>query len=290
MKKYSFLVLSFLLLLQTQTISAVEWPQKENTDSSIVSYFGQNISGQMSTSIIFSEPAEIQAIKDGTILIVMTDIEDDSEFFPSSFGTAVILAHEDDLISVYSNLDTNSIIETTESKKELKEGEIIGLSGNTGWQQKKNGLEFQIIDTQKASAINPKILLPRTDAEKDYSLNGVMLQNKDGVFFDIRERKNYPSGTYKVYHTRNTISTPYKMTTFINGLLSDEISFDTISMQNGSVFIKGKKQYDSEIIYPNENMIFTGEIMLTPGKSILSISVEDFLGKSKQLNYNLTIY
>ena len=290
MKKNIAFALIVFIFFSTQSVFSVEWPQEDNSENSIVSYFAQNVSDRMSTSIIFSEPSGVKAIKDGKILIIMSDIEDDSEFFPSSLGSCVILSHEDDLISVYSNLEEASVQEQLHGKSSVTEGQIIGNTGNSGWQKERSCLEFQIIDTQKSSAINPKILLPRIEYEKDYNLNGITLQNKDGVFYDLKERKNFPSGSYKVYHTRNTIASPYKMTTTINGVIVDEISFDTITMQHGTLYVKGKKQYDSKTIYPNDNLILTGEVMLTPGKSILGLSVENFLGKSKQLNYNLTIY
>lgn len=289
MKKI-FLTSAFVLCVFSQALFGVEWPQEDITEASIISDFAQNIGGKISTSIIFEEPAEVKAIKDGKILIVMSDIEDDSVFFPSTLGTCVIVSHEDDLISVYSNLDRTSVKEVTGSKKALKEGEFIGETGNSGWQQERSCLEFQIIDTQKSSAINPKILLPHIEKEKEYNLTGITLQNKEGTFFDLRERKSFPSGSYKVYHTRNKNISPYKMTATINGVIVDEISFDTVSMQNGILYVTGKKQYDSQDIYPKENLILTGEVMLTPGKSILGLTIESFLGKTKQLNYNLSIY
>ncbi len=289
MKKL-FLTFAFILGAFSISLFAVEWPQEEITETSIISDFAQNISGKISTSIIFEEPAQVKNIKDGKILIIMSDSEDNSEFFPSALGTCVIVSHEDDLISVYSNLDETSVKEVTGTKKTLKEGEIIGETGNSGWQQERSCLEFQIIDTQKASAINPKILLPHNQKEMEYNLSGIMLQNKDGTFFDLRERKSFTAGSYKVYHTRNKNISPYKMTATINGVIVDEISFDTVTMQNGILYVTGKKQYDSQDIYPNQNLILTGEVMLTPGKSILGLTVESYLGKTKQINYNLSIY
>ena len=286
MKKLLF----FIVLLFCGIAFGVEWPQDEYDDKAIVSYFGQNVSGRISTSIVFRDPAEVKAVKDGKILIIMSDFNDDSEFFPSTLGSSVILCHDDDLISVYSNLDTDSINEMTADKDTVKEGEIIGTTGNSGWQNQRSSLEFQLIDNLKSTAINPKILLPRTENEVDYSLTGIMLQNKEGKLFDLRESKNFQSGQYKIYQTRNKIAVPYKTTITINGVLIDEISFDTVGQENGKLYVIGKKKYNAEDLYPDDTLLLLGEAMLTPGRSTLGLSTFNFLGKTKQLNYVLSIY
>ena len=259
-------------------------------DKSIISYFGQNIGGRISTSIIFGDPSEVKAVKDGKILIIMSEINDDSEFFPSTLGSSVILCHDDDLISVYSNLDTETVLENTKNRDSLAEGEIIGETGNTGWQKERSDLEFQIIDNQKSAAINPKILLPRTENEIDYVLNGIILQNKEGKLFDLRENKVFPSGQYKVYQARNKIAVPYKTAVTINGVVIDEISFDTVNQENGKLYVTGKKKYTATELYPDDTLLLLGEAMLTPGRSTLGLSTFNFLGKAKQANYVLSIY
>ena len=306
MKKIITLTAAIFFMLCTAT--AVEWPVEDKAPDSIISYFGQNVGGNISKSIIFSIPKpkstqdnkdgkeipeqnEVKAINDGKILIIITEFDDDSELFPSALGTSVILAHDDDLISVYSNLEPQSVQTNTKNKNSLSEGEVIGNTGNTGWQSVPSSLEFQIIDNQNSAAINPKILLPRTEKETDYSLSGVLLQNKNGTFYDLRESKIFPAGAYKVYHTRNKTAMPYKLTCSINGVIEDEIFFDTITYQNGKLYLSGKeKRYNSEVLYADENLLLTGELNLTPGKSTLGITAETFLGKQKQLNYILSIY
>lgn len=286
--KKSFLFI-FLIFL-TSLAFGVEWPQDEYDDKAIGSYFGQNIGGRISTSLIFTAPAEVKSVKDGKILIIMTDINDDSEFFPSTLGSSVILCHDDDLLTVYSNLDAESVNQSLENKDFVKEGQVIGQTGNSGWQKERSDLEFQIIDNQKGAAINPKILLPRTENEIDYNLNGIMLQNKDGKYFDLRENKVFPSGQYKVYQARNKIAVPYKTTITINGVVIDEIAFDTVNQENGKLYVTGKKKYTAGELYPDDTLLLLGETMLTPGRSTLGIYAFNFLGKVKQLSYVLSIY
>ena len=289
MKKF-LLFSSLFLMCISASLFSVEWPQEEHNSDSFISDFGQNTYGKMSTSVIFKDPSEVKAIKDGKVLVVMSDASDNAEFFPSTLGNAVILCHDDDLISVYANLDGETAIEAVGSKTNVQEGEKLGETGNSGWQKTRSNLEFQIIDLQKSTAINPKILLPRVENEIDYTLNGIMLQNKDGKLFDIRETKVYTSGSYKVYQTRNKVASPYKTSITINGVVVDEISFDTIGQENGKLYILGKEKYNSKDLYPDDTLILLGEIMLTPGRPTLGITVQNFLGKVKQQNYIISIY
>ena len=289
MKKRFALITSFILI--TSTLFAIEWPQDEFNKDAVVSYFGQNVGGAISTSLIFKDPAEIKAINDGKVLIIMSNENDDSEFFPSTLGNAIILCHDDDLISVYANLDYDTVEEKLGEKKSVKEGEIIAETGNSGWQKSRSNLEFQIIDLQKSAAINPKILLPRTENELDYSMNGIMLQNKEGKFFDIRENRVFPSGQYKVFQTRNKIAVPYRTTITINGVVLDGIAFDTVGQENGKLYVIGEKgKYLASDLYPDDTLILLGTLMLAPGRSTLGLTIQNFLGKSKQADYVLSIY
>lgn len=288
MKRLSIFLIANILL--TSWLFAVEWPQEQFNKDDIVSYFGQNIEGSISTSLIFKDPGEVKAINDGQILIIL-DQAQDTNFFPSTLGNAVIICHDDDLISVYANLDDESVTENIGSKKTVKEGQTIGQTGNSGWQKTRSNLEFQILDLQKSAAINPKILLPRTENELDYSMTGIMLQNKEGKLFDINENKVYPSGSYKVYQTRNKIAVPYKTTITINGVLLDELDFDTVNQENGRLYVTGEKnKYFALDLYPDDNLILIGTIMLTPGRSTLGLTAQNFLGKVKKQNYIISIY
>ena len=142
MKKFFPVFFICMMYLISFPIFCVEWPQDSYENDDFISYFGQNIAGRISTSIVFANPAEVKAVKDGKLLIIMSNISDDSEFFPSTLGNTVILCHDDDLISVYANLDGESTLDSIGTKTVLKEGDIIGETGNSGWQNTRNNLEF----------------------------------------------------------------------------------------------------------------------------------------------------
>ena len=107
MKKTIFVFLSLIIFFNP--LFSFEWPQDNISKDSYNSYFGQNIGGKINTSLTFSEPSEIKAAEDGYIIAIFTDEEDQSSFFPSTLGTAVILSHSDNLLSVYGNIDEKTL-------------------------------------------------------------------------------------------------------------------------------------------------------------------------------------
>ncbi len=287
MKKIVCKILALSLLATT---FAFDWPQENVTKDTFKSYFGQNRGGILSTSLVFNDPEEIRAAEDGRVLIIITDNDEDSDFFPSTLGSAVIIAHEDNLLSVYGNLDEESLTVTDKTDVNIEAGSIIGNSGNSGWQAEQSYLEFQIIDTKNNSAINPKILMAREENELQLSLSGIYISNKNGDFFDLNTHKTYTSGLYRVYQKRNIVACPYKTTIMINGVEVDQIGYDLIVQENGKSCVNGKKKYTSSDVYPDEKLQLLGEAMFTPGKTTLGLAVTDILGNRKQLNYSVTVY
>ena len=282
-------LISTLLILTGLSAFCFDWPQAEVTKDSFNSYFGQNRGGTLSTSVIFSEPEEVKAAENGYITVILTENSDDSEFFPSTLGTAVILAHNDELISVYGNLDAETLTIKNEKEHTLDGGAIIASSGNSGYQENNSNLEFKIIDAKNKSAINPNVLMPRAEEELPLSLSGIIIVNKNNDYYDINTYKTYSSGLYKIYFKRNPIAAPYKTTVSINGVLVDQLSYDMITQENNKLCIIGKKKYTASDVFPNNDLQLLGEAMFTPGKATLGLTISDMLGNVKQLNYNIVI-
>ncbi len=282
--------LAFTALLFTGILAfSFDWPQKEVSKNSFNSYFGQNRGGILSTSVIFSEPEEVMAAEDGYITAILTENNDDSDFFPSTLGTAVILAHNDELISVYGNLDAETLTLNNEDEHTIDTGAIIASSGNSGYQENKGNLEFKIIDAKNKAAINPSVLMPRAEEEIPLTLTGIIIVSKNDDYYDINTYKTYNSGLYKVYFKRNPIASPYKTSVSINGVIVDQLSYDMITQENNKLCIIGKKKYTDSDIFPNNDLQLLGEVMFTPGRATLGLSISDMLGNVKQLNYNILI-
>lgn len=285
-KSFIFCALSLISI----NLFAFGWPVENTESNSINSYFGQNRGDTLSTSLVFSEPTLVKSVEKGELLVLMTEEQDDSDFFPTTLGTSVIISHEDDLISVYGNLDKNTINSELTKHTHIQSQTVLAATGMSGWQNNNSSLEFQIIDTKNDVAINPKILLDRLNNEFELFFSNVTLKNKNDVSFDLRTQRSFPAGVYRIYQKRDKVVSPYKTNVLLNGIISDQISYDTIKEENNKLYVIGKKKYTSSNIYPNKENQLLGEVMLTPGKNTLTIIISDFLGNQKQVNYFLSIY
>lgn len=288
MKKIIVFLTSFLL---ASFLWGFEWPQPNAVESDkLYSYFGQLRGGTISSSLIFSEPSQINSSDKGKVSIVLTDYKDDTEFFPSTLGNCVILSHDDGFLTVYANIDSVSFSKELKESKEIESGTPLGFSGNSAWQQGHSSLEFQVIDSKKNAAINPRLLMPRIGKELPLYYGEVFLQNKDGRQFKIPLQTSISSGNYKIYRTRQNIAVPYKTRVSINGTIVDQISYDMLMQSELSLCAIGQKNYRKNILYPNNTMHLIGELSLPPGKNTLQLSMSDILGKEVNISFPVNSY
>ena len=286
-KKYIIYTCFFVLI---NFCFAFDWPQDDITKDSFKSYYGQYRGGQISTSVVFTNHANVKSAENGELLIIMTNNNDDNDFFPTTLGHSVILSRQDNILSVYGNLEKSSItVQSKQNEQDINIGEYFAQTGNSGWQDKVSSLEFQIIDIKNSSSINPKVLMTRTENEIPLYLSDITLVNKNGNTIDLAITKTVPSGLYKIYQKRNPIACPYKTSLYLNGVVVDSVSYDITIQENGKICILGKKKYILDDIYPDETNHLLGEAMLTPGKTTLTVNSSDILGKNIQKNFSLNV-
>ena len=286
MKKIFSIAVVFSLF---SNLFCFDWPLRKVEPAQISGFFGQKNGTVPSTSITISEAEEVISSDTGKTLIVLEDSLDDTDFFPSTLGTAIIMSQEDNLICVYSNLDRYSI-RTKNSTKEIYKGEAIAKAGNSGYQKKENSLNFQLIDIKERKAINPLTILPQISNLPALSINNLQVRNKNAVAYDLQYAKNFNAGVYRHYFKRNDLAVPYKTSILLNGELSDAIILNSINQEGGKCNIMGIKNYSASEIYPDDKYMMIGETHLKPGKFTLSLLFTDIKGDTRQLNYNITVY
>lgn len=281
------LIITLAATLAISMIFAFDWPQNEILSDSFYSYFAQLRGGTIGTSLVFSESREVKAADDGRILAVISE-HDEDELFESTLGNAAILSHKDSLITVYANLDAENL-PSLYSMTDIKTGTSFGTTGTSSWQQGEGCLEFQVLDIKNRTYVNPRILMPRVGKELPLSIKDVTAISKKGVSYDLGTAKTMPSGIYQLYREKQDIAMPYKTTVFINGVVSESLSYDTLSESNGRICVSGKKNYDVSVMYPNDEQQFLGEVTLTKGKNSIMVVAADILGKEKQITYTVEV-
>lgn len=288
MKKKCTLLFSSLFFMASSSFS-FDWPQSEIQSDSFHTYFAQERGGLLSPSLIFSGSDEIKATDKGKVTVVLSEHEQEPDMFESTLGNAVIVAHNDNLLTVYANLSFEGQKERY-SLSTVETGTSFGVCGLSGWQQGSSLLEFQVIDTKAKAYVNPRLLMPRFGEEPVLSIANVTAQNKKGTDYDFNKTSRIPSGTYRIYMDRQNSSMHYKSILLINGAIADTIKYDTLVEQKGKLCTDGKKFYTSKEIFLDNKKTLLGEITLPKGKNKITVVVSDILGKEKSLTYNIDSY
>lgn len=284
-------IISACILLISSIAFSFDWPQEKVVQSDqFYSYFGQLRGETISNSLIFSEISDVKAADDGYLTVIINEYSDHTDFFPSTLGNAVILSHTDNLLTVYGNIDSESILKEAFNENSIKCGETFGTSGNSAWQQGHSSLEFQVIDTKNNTSINPRLLMPRVGKELPLYYNEIYLQGKNGRQYNVTNQNILPSGIYKVYKKRQAVAVPYRTRVAINGTVVDQISYDLLRQDDNQICVSGRKNYSKSILYPNNDLQLLGEATLTPGKNALQLTITDILGKEVNATYLLTIH
>lgn len=294
------IILSACIIISALSLQAFEWPVKNVKPESFKSYFAQNRGNTISSSIVIQtlpEKEEEETFipevinsEDGKVLVILTDFKDDNDFFPSTLGQAVIVSHEDNIISVYGNLES-SVENAMNSAPKISKGTNLGIIADSAWTETTKSLEFKIIDTKNQIAVNPRILLPRVEKEKSFAPVEIIVENKDGKRFDLNTNRSFLSGNYKFYQKRNDTLTPLKSSISVNGELCDELNFSEIFQKNNEIFVSSnsKKYTDSEL-YPDSKLLLIGEARIAKGKSVITFENTSLLEEKRLVNYAVNIY
>ena len=105
MKSYTkiFFVCAIILFFVSIAI-AFDWPQSVAGTSEINKSFGELQGDIFNTSLIFSKAEDVQSTEAGQLMAILGQNSREMGWAPTTLGNAVILAHENNLLTVYGNL------------------------------------------------------------------------------------------------------------------------------------------------------------------------------------------
>lgn len=293
--KKSFKIFLFATYLITGLSSfAFDWPQEEVLSDSFHSYFGQLRGGTIESSIIFNESSQVKSADNGNLIGIITEHDNDFGWFESPLGNTILINHENSMITIYGNLDIDSIpeeiINIEENSTFIKSGTFLGESGSSGWQKGTSCLEFMVLDTDNSSAINPRILMPRIGNELPLEIGEIVLRDRNGTQTVLQKNTRLKSGLYSIYKTRQSVAVPYKTSITVNGATMETISYDKVQEKNGKLCISGNSFYSVESLYPDEKHELISQLTLTQGKNTIKITVQNIVGAKNTITYVIDVY
>ncbi|MCR4939239.1 MAG: M23 family metallopeptidase [Treponemataceae bacterium] len=282
---FSFLIFTFFITLPA---ICVDWPQILFETDSICSFFGSPKGDTYSNSLQFLKQDAVTAADSGTVLIRMNADTADMGWFQSTLGNTIILKHQNDIMTVYGNMDSIVLDSNT---TDVIEGNLIGESGASGWQDGFCSLEFQVIDTKVKTIINPLILMPHTITTTELPvIENLTVRAESGTISSITPQgSKLNAGIYSLYIGRQPKGMTYRTSVAVNGAVTETITYNMLKQENNRLCFMGKRNYTYEEIFTDENLQFIAEVILSKGKNTISITVSDVFGKEKTATYSLEV-
>lgn len=279
-------IFASFIILAAQSAFAVDWPQPVTETTSFTVDFARPYGGTFSTGIVFNDTGAVNATDTAAVLMKITDSQNLS-MFDSPLGNSIIAVNEENLMSIYSNLDE---IKISEKDENIFEGNEIATSGKSSWQKTACGLEFQIADIQSQSVINPLVLLPKILKTQAPYLYNISLVNKNGVSYTLAQNRSIPAGTYSLYFENYDPQPPFKVTVLLNGKEAETITYNMLKKIGRTLSINGKRNYSYDVIYPGRNKQLLATASFTKGKTLLVIQTYDLNDNEKNISYTLDVY
>jgi hypothetical protein len=284
------LFLSVIIIFALVPLFAFDWPQLLFESDNFFSFFGEPRGTTYTNSIQFRKQAAVTAADSGTVLISIRTDTADMGWFPSTLGNAIILSHKNDMMTVYGNLEKIHIADGT---SDITEGNIIGESGSSGWQNGFCSLEFQVIDTKLKTVINPLNLMPQV-SQKTTSpvINDLKATSDSGTWSIAHQGTKLNAGIYSLYIAQQPEGMTFKTSVAVNGAETETITYNILKQDNNRLCFTdktGKRSYPYNQLFPDKDRQFIAEVILSKGKNTISITVSDVFGNEKTATYTIEV-
>lgn len=287
MKKATCITFFLIILF---SLTAFEWPQSLSETGNFSQFFGQSRNEAFVNSLIFENPDTITAADNGTHLITLDAGLADFGWFQSTLGNAVILEHSNNMMTVYGNLEE---VYVNNDAVTVNKGSELGISGFSGWQKGKNCLEFQVIDCDRKTIINPFVLMSQLTQKQTMTILNPAAFNRQEQKTAIANGVRIQAGVYKLYIDRQKSGMTYQTSVSINGALVETITYDVLIQDNNRLCFTGKRNnvnYSYEDIYPDGNRQLVAEVIFSKGVNTVTIDVSDIFGNVKTSTYRVEVY
>ena len=287
----TFLLLSALLLAAAPQAFSFGWPVKNLDPSKSAFTFSQNRKGSYCQSLLFTNAQGARAADKGKVIAVLTERQGDGDWFESPLGNALVISHNDGLLSVYGNLSAQTA-QALSRKTMVEDEEDLGQTAASAWSESLEGgeLEFQISDCESKSFINPMILMPRTLKPPRIVLEGITIENQFGRLYNLSSLRSVPAGVYKIYKKRQENIPVYKSEVYVNGSELEKITKETIKGQNGRLALAGQSLYVSGEFFPDDSLELLGHILLPHGSNTVTVTATNIFESSVSANFTVAGY
>jgi len=279
-----------LLACCAAALAALEWPLPP---AAIAATFGTPAAGRMVAGVALAASGEIVRSAGPGELAYAAGEGVGPSGLPSALGSFLIVEHEGGMAAVYAHLDPASI---AESGRVLRGGDALGAAGSSGWAEGE-GLLLQIYDRVEGQWVNPLLLLPRVEDDKAPSIRSLRLR-RGAASRLLGEDRSAGQGVYALSLSTSDASSakwtagplaPFSMRVSIDGKLVASGVFDIARDADGDLLFFSEGPRASADLRDAQGGFILGERLLTRGKALFEVEVEDASGNRRRASWSIAV-
>lgn len=269
---------------------ALDWPLP---DPHVAATFGTEAKGRLVAGVaLAAADGLVRSAEDGEIVFAVEEGKSPSAL-PWTLGSFVIVEHQRQMQGVYSHLASGSV---SDYLRRVKAGDILGRAGASGWAEGP-GLLFQMLDRKEARWVNPLLLLPPQDDEKQPTIRSLVLV-RDGKSYKLGEVGSVIQGTYALAveasdppdasWTAGPLA-PYSIRLSMDGKSVAKAVFDVASCSKGQLLFFSEEPRPAAALRGGEGRYVLTERLLTRGRTVFEVVVEDATGNRRAASWSVVV-
>lgn len=271
-----------ILLILCVAASAFQWPLEP---SSVRMEFGSHAGGYLRGMAFAGGGAPVRAPEDGELVFAYGKPRL-PDGFPLALGSIAAYAHPGGMLSVVSGMQPASM---ADYKALIEAGEPMGM-GREG----ERPLRFEFFDLQNRRYVNPRMLLPPTADQLAPILRGAWLVS--GAAEQSLERSvAVRQGTYSLaldpaeLMPQGQTGMPFRVAALLDGALRFDWRHDAAWSSGGRGMIVSADPRAERELYDASGRLRLGPLVLSRGRSLLTVRLTDFAGNSRDFSFAIVV-
>jgi hypothetical protein len=291
----------------------MDWPSAEGT---VTANFGLNEEGRPCLGMVFQSEGPILAAEGGE-LVFRRGQEDRASRLPSPLGSWMAYDHGDGILGIYSRFggegdsagegpavaDTGADIAgpgespalPRESPVRPRRGEVIALSGISGWSAQR-GFCFTLYDRRERRWVNPSLVIVPFPDNRPPEILSVQLQDSNGRLIPPAQTR-IGQGRYSIIvnvtdspsRSSSVRLAPHRLGVSLNGAEAGSLNMETFSARDGVLSVRRNGLAPVSDVYAPYPAYKMGEAWFTRGQTSLELIARDVMGNESSLIRRLEV-
>ncbi|HAP43269.1 MAG: hypothetical protein A2087_01760 [Spirochaetes bacterium GWD1_61_31] len=283
MKKFAGLGLAILIFIAA--VHAYRWPVPE---AAVRSGFATHPRQSFLRGLEYdNQGGRVQAVADGELLFYGNATALPGGF-PVPDGSLLVVAHRQELLSVYTGLQLTPL-EGLDAV--IFEGDELG----TGEPSSATVLPgFFFYDRQAAQYVNPLALLPLPADNRPPQLRSIQLRS-GSLTIPVEQARNIAQGSYAVLIEAVDASplaanlAPFSIQLLINGNEVQRYQYDAVRVTAAGLELASSPNQQNSPLFSADGRIDLGTYLLASGTNVINLVLRDFNNNRLERSWTITV-